>query len=113
MKMVNLKIDNVNVSVPAGTSILDAAKEAGIKIPTLCYHPDMPFTASCRLCLVQIKGKRKLQPSCATPVKENMEVITTNPMIREARKTALELLLANHPMECPVCIKITNVNCKG
>ncbi|HHY04807.1 MAG TPA: 4Fe-4S binding protein [Thermoanaerobacterales bacterium] len=105
MKMVNLKIDNVNVSVPAGTSILDAAKEAGIKIPTLCYHPDMPFTASCRLCLVQIKGKRKLQPSCATPVKENMEVITNNPMIREARKTALELLLANHPMECPVCIK--------
>ncbi len=104
MKLVNLKIDDVDISVPAGTSILDAAKQAGIKIPTLCYHPDLPVKASCRLCLVDT-GRKKLETACSTPVKEGMKVITNSKKVRDARRTALKLLLANHPQDCLTCVR--------
>ncbi|GAA0743237.1 NADH-dependent [FeFe] hydrogenase, group A6 [Clostridium oceanicum] len=105
MNMVNLIIDNKKVTVEENTTILKAAKKAGIKIPTLCYLECQEVKGNCRLCVVEIKGRNKLVPSCATPVYEGMEVITTNKRLREIRKTILELMLSNHPKDCLTCIK--------
>lgn len=105
MNMVNIKINNKNVSVPAGTSILNAAKEIGITIPNLCYHPDQEVKANCRVCVVEVEGARTLQASCATEVREGMIVRTNTNRVRNARKTVIELMLANHDMNCTACKK--------
>lgn len=110
MKMINISIDNEKLSVPEGTTILDAAKEVGITIPTLCYHPDQAVKANCRVCLVEVKGSKNLIAACATPVWEGMEIFTNTELVRNARKTVLELILANHPQDCLVCIR--NNNCE-
>lgn len=110
MDMVNLVIDSINVSVPCGTTILQAAKKAGIKIPTLCYFHDQAIKGSCRICVVEVKGSRKLSAACSTPVWEGMEVITNSKSIRDARKAVLELILAEHPKDCLTCIR--NGNCE-
>jgi len=108
--MVNLTIDGIQVSVPEGSTILQAAKEVGVKIPTLCYHPDQAVKANCRVCVCEVEGSRLLQAACAQPVMEGMVVKTRTPKVIEARKTILELILAHHPQDCLNCIR--NGNCE-
>lgn len=101
--MVKLKIDNFEVEVPAGTSILDAARKAQIDIPTLCKHPDVDPSAGCGMCIVKVNGR--ILRSCCTPVAEGMEVITGDAEIVGVRRTVLELIMSNHPNECLTCIR--------
>ncbi len=108
--MVNLKINGQDVTVPAGTTVLEAARTAGIDIPTLCYLKDVSQTGSCRMCLVEIKGGRALQAACVYPVAEGLEVFTNTPAVRDARKVVLELILSNHDRKCLTCER--NRNCE-
>ena len=101
--MVNLTIEGRPVSVPAGTSILEAAKVAGVLIPHYCYHPGLPVAGVCRMCLVDVEKAPKLMPSCATAVAEGQVVHVHNDKSLEARKGVLEFLLINHPLDCPIC----------
>ena len=101
--MVKLKIDNFDVDVPAGTTILEAARAAQIDIPTLCKHPDVDPSAGCGMCIVKVNGR--VLRSCCTPVAEGMEVITGDAEIVNVRRTVLELILSNHPNECLTCIR--------
>lgn len=103
MKNVNLTMDGLKVTVPAGTTILAAAKTVGIQIPTLCHHPDLPPGASCRICLVEIAGQKRLEPACAYPVAEGMAVLTNSTPVRTARRVNLQLLLAQHDGDCLTC----------
>lgn len=105
MQMVNLTIDGKAVQAPAGSSVLEAARAAGIYIPTLCYHPDLRAEGACRLCMVEASGARTLVASCVYPVAEGMVVRTNTNKVREARKTVIELLLTNHPKDCLCCQK--------
>ena len=102
-KMVNLTIEGRQVSVPEGTSILEAAKTVGILIPHYCYHPSLPIPGVCRMCLVEVEKAPKLAPSCATSVAEGQVVHIHNERTLEARKGVLEFLLINHPLDCPIC----------
>jgi NADH-quinone oxidoreductase subunit G len=102
-KMINLTIEGRPVSVPEGTSILEAAKTAGILIPHYCYHPSLPIPGVCRMCLVEVEKAPKLAPSCATSVAEGQVVHVHNDKTLEARKGVLEFLLINHPLDCPIC----------
>lgn len=103
MSNVSLTINGVTVNVPAGTSILDAAKEAGFFIPTLCHDPANPGFSACRLCVVEVKGARTLVASCSAQAANGMVVETESPAVVEARKTIIELMLANHPTDCLTC----------
>ncbi len=103
-QLVKLTIDGVDVEVPAGTTVLEAAKRAGINIPTLCYLKDINQIGACRLCMVDT-GARALQAACVLPVSPNMVVKTNTPAIREARKVNLELLLSNHDKKCLSCAR--------
>ena len=100
---VNLTIEGRQVSVPPGTSILEAAKTVGVLIPHYCYHPSLPIPALCRMCLVEVEKAPKLAPSCATAVAEGQVVHVHSAKAREARKGVLEMLLINHPLDCPIC----------
>lgn len=108
-QLMKLTIDGVEVEVPAGTTVLEAAKQAGIKIPTLCYLKDINQIGACRLCMVDT-GARALQAACVLPVSPNMVVKTNTPAIREARKINLELLLSNHDKSCLSCTR--NQSCE-
>ncbi len=99
--MVKLKIDNIEVEVAEGTSILDAARKAQINIPTLCKHPDVDPSAGCGLCIVKVGGR--IMRSCCTPVSEGMEVVTSDAELKSIRKTVLQLILSNHPNDCLNC----------
>ena len=101
--MVNLKINGQAVSVPEGTTILEAAQANGIDIPTLCYLKDASQTGSCRMCVVEIVGARALQAACVYPVSEGIEVLTHSPKVKKARKSTLELILSNHDRKCLTC----------
>lgn len=101
--MVKLKIDNVEVDVKAGTSILDAARKAQINIPTLCKHPDVDPSAGCGLCIVKVGGR--IMRSCSTPVAEGMDVVTNDAELADIRKTVLKLILSNHPNDCLSCTR--------
>jgi NADH-quinone oxidoreductase subunit G len=101
--LVNLTIEGRPVSVPAGTSILEAAKQAGVLIPHYCYHPGLPVAGVCRMCLVEVEKMPKLAPSCATSVAEGQVVHVHSEKALEARKGVLEFLLINHPLDCPIC----------
>lgn len=101
--MTTLKIDSQIVTVPDGTTILNAAKTVQIAIPTLCHHPDLPPTASCGICIVKANGR--MVRACSTPVSEGMEVITRDPDIIAARQTVLKLTLSRHPNDCLTCLK--------
>jgi len=105
METVTLTIDGRQISVPKGTSVLQAAFEAGIQVPYYCYHPGLTIDASCRVCLVKIEKMPKLQTSCSTPVAEGMVVHTQDPESIEGRAGVFEFLLINHPLDCPVCDK--------
>ena len=110
IKMVNLKINGQDVSVPAGTTILDAARSAGIKIPTLCYLRDINAIGACRVCVVEVKGARSLVAACVYPVNEGMEVTTNSAKVIEARRTTVELILSDHDKNCLSCVR--NQNCE-
>lgn len=106
--MVNLKIDGKAVCVKEGETILQAAKEAGINIPTLCFLKDINEIGACRVCLVEIAGVSKLLAACNTEVSEGMEVYTNSPRVRNARKTNLQFILSQHSSHCPTCIRSGN-----
>jgi len=101
--MVNITINNLAVNVPEGDSILKAARQNGINIPTLCYLEDVQEPGSCRLCVVEVEGAKTLQPSCVTKVTEGMKIFTNTKKVRNARKMILELILSDHPWECNTC----------
>ncbi|MEG2098028.1 MAG: NADH-dependent [FeFe] hydrogenase, group A6, partial [Pseudoflavonifractor sp.] len=104
-KMVNLKIDNIAVTVPAGTTVLEAARSAGIKIPSLCFLKEINEIGACRICVVEVKGARSLVASCVYPVNEGMEVFTNTDAVRKSRQITLELILSNHRMDCLTCAR--------
>ena len=106
-QMVTLTIDGVQVSVPAGTTVLEAARAANVKIPTLCYLKDINESGNCRICVVD-SGARSLQAACVLPVAPNMVVKTNTPAVREARKVNLELILSNHDKKCLSCVRSQN-----
>lgn len=110
MEMVTLTIDGQKVEVPKGSTVLEAAHKANIRIPTLCFLKGINEIGACRMCVVEVKGARALQASCVLPVSEGMEVITNSPAVRESRKVTLELLLSDHNLECPTCVR--NLNCE-
>ncbi|MBU4603037.1 (2Fe-2S)-binding protein, partial [bacterium] len=104
--MINIKVDNIKIRVEEGITILDAAKEAGIKIPTLCVMPELEFApGSCRICVVEVVGIPALVASCAYPVREGLKIYTNNKRVIKARKMTLEFLLASHPLDCMTCEK--------
>ncbi len=105
MEMITLTVNNVPVSVEEETTVLDAAAKTGVKIPTLCHLEGVSSPGSCRVCLVEIKGMRTLQPSCVTKVSEGMAVSTNTKLARDARKLSVELMLANHPWDCNACAR--------
>ena len=103
MNTISLFIDDTEISVPTGTTIMQAAEKIGIKIPRLCYHPDLSIEGACRVCIVEVEGAKNYLPSCATSVWEGMKVKTNSPEIRRARRDLVELILDNHPKECQTC----------
>ena len=100
---VTLTIDGRTVAASPGTNVLEAAKLVGVRVPNFCYHQDLSWEGSCRMCLVAIEGRPKLVPSCCEEVREGMVVHFDRPDAREARKSQLEFLLVNHPLDCPIC----------
>lgn len=109
-KNIEVIINNIPLEVAEGTTILEAAKQVQIKIPTLCKHPDLPASAGCGICIVKVKGVNKMLRACCTPTEHGMEVITHDPEIVEIRRTVLELILSNHPNDCLKCGR--NENCE-
>lgn len=105
MEMVNIKINNMPLSVPKGISILEAARMAGIEIPTLCYLKKINEIGACRICMVEVKGARSLVTACVYPVNEGMEIFTNTERIRKSRKTTLELILSTHDRKCLSCVR--------
>ncbi|MEA5018257.1 MAG: NADH-dependent [FeFe] hydrogenase, group A6 [Erysipelotrichaceae bacterium] len=108
--MVNVKINNVPFQVEEGSTILDAAKAAGMYIPTLCFLKDINKSGACRMCVVEVKGARNLAASCVFPVAEGMEIFTTSKRVLDARKANLQLILSNHSKDCLACVR--NQNCE-
>ena len=103
MADVNLTVDGKKVTAPAGTLLIEACRAAGIEVPAFCYYPGLSLQGACRMCMVRIEKMPKLQTACTTPVAEGMVVQTETPEIAQARKATVELLLGNHPLDCPVC----------
>ena len=102
-KQITVTIDGKSVTVPEGTTVLQACERAGSPVPFYCYHPGLSIAGNCRICLVEIAGSPKLQIACYTPAAEGMTVKTTSDPVLEARRNVLEFLLINHPLDCPVC----------
>ena len=105
MENVNIKINGLNVSAPAGSTILEAARLAGIKIPTLCFLKEINEIGACRMCIVEVKGARNLVAACVHPINEGMEVLTNTPQLIESRKRTLQLILSNHDKKCLSCVR--------
>lgn len=108
MEMVNITIDGKKIQVPKDYTVLQAAREAGVEIPTLCYLKGINEIGACRMCVVEVKGARSLQAACVYPVSEGMEVITNSERVRRARKVNLELILSNHDRSCLTCVRSGN-----
>jgi NADH-quinone oxidoreductase subunit G len=105
-EQVTFELDGRRVSAPAGTMLVDAAYAHGVEVPVFCYEPRLgPAIGACRMCLVEVEGTRGLQTACSTPVQADMVVRTSSPVARDAQEGVLELILANHPLDCPVCDK--------
>ncbi len=102
--MPKVKVDGMEIEVPAGATVLQACELAGKEIPRFCYHERLMIAGNCRMCLVEVKpGPPKPQASCALPAADNQEIFTTTPMVKKAREGVLEFLLINHPLDCPIC----------
>ncbi len=109
-KTVSIKVNGMPFFVHEGTTVLEAAKLVNVKIPTLCYHPDLPAWAACGICVVKVEGSPKMFRACSTPVEEGMSIITHDPEIIEVRRTVIELILSTHPNDCLQCLR--NQNCE-
>ena len=109
-KMVSLRINDIPVTVPAGTTVLEAARSAGFNIPSLCFLKDVNEIGACRICVVEVKGAKSLVASCVYPVAEGMEVYTNTERVRKSRQLTLELILSNHRMDCLTCAR--NSHCE-
>jgi len=107
---IHATINGLPVDVAKGTSILDAARQVHVRIPTLCKHPDLDATAACGICIVQIKSNGKMLRACCTPIENKMDILTETPEIVDVRRSALELILSRHPNECLTCLR--NQNCE-
>ena len=107
---IKVVIDGEEIAVPMGTTILEAARSIGVRIPTLCYHEDLCISGLCRICVVEIEGQRTLQASCAYPITQSIKVKTHTPKVRRARRHILDLLLSEHYGECYSCVR--NGNCE-
>jgi NADH-quinone oxidoreductase subunit G len=103
MADVNITVDGKKLAVPAGTLLIEACKSVGIEVPAFCYYPGLSLQGACRMCLVEIEKMPKLQTACTTVAGEGMVVTTESEKIKQARKSMIELLLGNHPLDCPVC----------
>ncbi len=103
MPDVNITVDGKKVTAPAGTLLIEACKTVGIEVPSFCYYPNLSLQGACRMCLVKVEKMPKLQTACTTVISEGMIVTTDSPEIHQARKSMVELLLGNHPLDCPVC----------
>ena len=101
--MPSLSIDGREIGVPEGTTVIQAAEKMGIFIPRYCYHPGLSIAGNCRICLVDVENIPKLQIACNLPVTEGMVVHSCNEKAEDGRRAVLEFLLANHPLDCPVC----------
>ncbi|HET8648404.1 MAG TPA: molybdopterin-dependent oxidoreductase [Gemmatimonadales bacterium] len=101
--LVTVTIEGTRISVPKGTTIIEAAKQVGVLIPHYCYHPSLPAPAVCRMCLVEVEKAPKLMPACVTAVAEGQVVLVNSPRAQKARTAVLEFLLINHPLDCPIC----------
>src|SRR3979490_3033098 len=104
-KDITLKIDDRDVTVPPGTLVIEAARRMGIEVPSFCYFPGLSLQAACRMCLVEVEKAPKLQTACTLVAMPGMVVRTGTEQVHQARKSMLEFLLANHPLDCPVCDK--------
>jgi len=103
MPDVNLTVDGKKVTAPAGTLLIEACKSVGIEVPSFCYYPNLSLQGACRMCLVKIEKMPKLQTACTIVISEGMVVTTDSPEVKQARKSMIEMLLGNHPLDCPVC----------
>ncbi|MEE0027465.1 MAG: 2Fe-2S iron-sulfur cluster-binding protein, partial [Atopobiaceae bacterium] len=108
MNMVNVKVNGIAVSVPEGSTILEAARKAGVEIPTLCYMKEKNEIGACRICIVEATGTRGLVTACVYPVAEGMEIQTNSEKVRKYRKTTLELILSTHDKKCLSCPRSTD-----
>src|SRR6266852_3923324 len=103
MPDVNLTVDGKKITAPAGSLLIEACKSVGIEVPSFCYYPGLSLQGACRMCVVKVEKMPKLQTACTTTVTEGMIVATDSDEVRQARKAMVELLLGNHPLDCPVC----------
>jgi len=103
VKNVTITVDGKQVTAPAGTLLIEACKAVGIEVPSFCYYPGLSLQAACRMCLVRIEKMPKLQTACTVPIADGMVVTTESDEVKQARKSMIELLLGNHPLDCPVC----------
>ena len=110
MNMIEVTINNKKISVPEGITILEAAKSAGLEIPTLCYHIDQSIKANCRVCIVEVEGMKTLPSSCSTAVRPGMVIHTNSAKVLEARRVIIEMILANHDADCLKCHR--NLSCE-
>src|SRR4029077_4908676 len=101
-ELVTVTIEGTRIAVPKGTTIIEAAKQAGVLVPHYCYHPSLPSPAVCRMCLVEVEKAPKLAPACVTAVADGQVVHVDSPAAKAARKAGLEFLLINHPLDCPI-----------
>ena len=103
MADVTITVDGKKITAPAGTLLIEACKRVGIEVPSFCYYPGLSLQAACRMCLVRIEKMPKLQTACTVPITDGMVVATESEEVRQARKSMIEMLLGNHPLDCPVC----------
>ena len=101
--MLKLKVNDINVEVEEGLTVLQACEQAGVEIPRFCYHEKLSIAGNCRMCLVEMEKSNKPIASCAMPASEGMNIKTNTNLVEKARKGVMEFLLANHPLDCPVC----------
>ena len=104
-KLITFTLNGQKLTVPHGTLVIDAAKQASIEIPSFCYYPGLALQAACRMCLVEVEKQKKLTPACTLVAEEGMVVLADTPAVHKARKDMLEYVLTNHPLDCPVCDK--------
>ena len=103
MPDVTITVDGKKLTAPGGTLLIEACKRVGIEVPAFCYYPGLSLQAACRMCLVEIEKMPKMQTACTVPITDGMVVTTESEKVKQARKSMLELLLGNHPLDCPVC----------
>ena len=101
--MLKLKVNDVDVEVEEGLTVLQSCEKAGVEIPRFCYHEKLSIAGNCRMCLVEVENSAKPVASCAFPVAEGMKIVTNSDKVKKARKGVMEFLLINHPLDCPIC----------